>query len=299
MSSGCRTISCLAVFFLLESVSFVVFLLFFFLFLFLFFLFFLFLSCRTSSCLSLAVFFILEYLSLVVFQDWVVFWQSVAVCPVTAYSAVSELSQCWFSLSWCIVRAESVTSGCPGSDHEEEWGRELRQQKGLGLLFVWGEREPRQEGELTGYFIAGLGRNVLGSWLADWASLTRFGQSQEWSRMEIYSMVFLSVFCCVYLSEWLISGWAELVEWQIGMVFLSGVVVHLENLELDLHLGGDGNQVVRGGNGPDRLGRLTVPSLTVFLVDIYHSLCDLSLTPLACVLRELIQANWSHGDSRD
>ena len=83
------------------------------------------------------------------------------------------------------------------------------------------------------------------------------------------------------------------------MVFLSGVVVHLENPELDLHLGGDGNQVVRGGNGPDRLGRLTVPSLTVFLVDIYHSLCDLSLTPLACVLRELIQANCSHGDSRD
>ena len=90
------------------------------------------------------------------------------------------------------------------------------------------------------------------------------------------------------------------------MIFLSEVVVHLEYPELDLHLGGDENQVaevensvVRGGNGPDRLGRLIVPSLTVFLVDSYHSLCDLSLTPLACVQRELIQANCSHGDSRD
>ena len=61
-----------------------------------------------------------------------------------------------------------MTSGCPGSDHAGKGGRELRQQEGLGLLFVWGEREPGQEGELTGYLLLGLAGMC---WGADW--LTR------------------------------------------------------------------------------------------------------------------------------
>ena len=114
-----------------------------------------------------------------------------------------------------------MTSGCPGSDHEEEGGRELRQQEGLGLLFVWGEREPGQEGELTGYLLLGLAnhRNVLGGeggadWLTrhSWLDLANHRNGMEWNRMENYSMVFFLYLCCVNLSEWLFAGWAGLVE---------------------------------------------------------------------------------------
>ena len=163
MSSGCRTISCLgslAVFFLLESVSLVVFLLFFFLFLFLFFLFLLFLSCRTSSSLSLAVFFILEYLSLVVFQDWVVLWQSVEGLYVPLLHTV----QCQ---GW--VSADSV---CPGAvSGLSQWLQVVlvlimkrREAESWGSRKVWasglfGEREPGQEGESWLGIIAGLGQS--------------------------------------------------------------------------------------------------------------------------------------------
>ena len=97
-----------------------------------------------------------------------------------------------------------MTSGCPGSDHEEEGGRELRQQEGLGLLFVWGEREPGQEGELTGYLLLGLAnhRNVLGGeggadWLTrhSWLGLANHRNGMEWNGKLQYGVFPIFLLC--------------------------------------------------------------------------------------------------------